>query len=238
MWDKEHLNQNEANEILQGALSKLIECHCALIGGHSIVDKEQKFGLSVTGVINNGIFWKNNTAKIGDSIILTKPLGSGILSSALKCDKLEWNKNLDFIKSMQMLNLYAKNEANKFNITACTDVTGFGLIGHLSEMINKNISINLYINEVKIFDRVKEFVSLGIVPGGSYSNKKALEANVYGNIKDDIIFYDAQTSGGLLIALDYKNAKILNNILNDSGIESNIIAECIPRDKYKIYLKV
>ena len=89
MWDKEHLNTDEANEILQGALDKLIECKCPLIGGHSINDNEQKFGLSVTGVIYNSIYYRNNTAKIGDKIILTKPLGSGILSTAMKNGKIE-----------------------------------------------------------------------------------------------------------------------------------------------------
>lgn len=238
MWDKEHLTTIEANEILQGALNKLKESKCALIGGHSIVDKEQKFGLSVTGIVNNGIFWRNNTANIGDSIILTKPIGSGILSTAIKNDKLEFDKNLDFIQAMRFLNLYAMNEARKFKISACTDVTGFGLIGHLKEMTNDNISIELFSSKVKIFDRVKEFIKLGTISGGSYGNKKALQSIVKGEIDDDIIFYDAQTSGGLLIALNSNDAEKLNKNLQNIGIDSTIIARCIPKAEYKIYLKV
>ncbi|MDE6886995.1 MAG: selenide, water dikinase SelD [Helicobacteraceae bacterium] len=238
MWDKEHLNTNEANEILQGALNKLIESSTALLGGHSIVDSEQKFGLSVTGIIKDSIFWRNNTAKIGDLIILTKPIGSGILSSALKAGEMEFSKDLDFVKSMLELNLYAKNEAKKFSISACSDVTGFGLIGHLNEMINQSISINLYANEVAMFDRVREFANIGIIPGGSHKNKATLESSVLNeNSIDDIFFYDAQTSGGLLIALDSSNTNELNKILNDKGIQSKIIAECVPKSEYKIYLK-
>lgn len=237
MWDREHLTTMEVNEIMQGALNKLKESKCALLGGHSIVDKEQKFGLSVTGVVNNGIFWRNNTANIGDSIILTKPIGSGILSTALKNDKLDFDENLDFIKAMRFLNLYAMKEAMRFKISACSDVTGFGLIGHLKEMTNNNISIELFSSKVKIFDRVREFVKLGTIPGGSYGNKKALQSIVKSEIDDDIIFYDAQTSGGLLIALDSNDAEKLNKNLQNIGIDSTIIARCIPKDEYKIYLK-
>lgn len=237
MWDKTHLSTMEANEILNGALKKLIESKCALIGGHSIVDSEQKFGLSVSGIIEDGIFWRNNTAKIGDCIILTKPLGSGILSSALKANLFEFSPTLDFVKSMRALNLQAALLAKKFNINACSDVTGFGLIGHLNEMINEKISIKLHSNSVKIFSRVKEFVELGAVPGGSYANKTALEGVVKSSLDfRDIIFYDAQTSGGLLIALNEREAFKLNEILNDNGIDSSIIAEVVLKGEYRIYL--
>lgn len=238
MWDKEHLSTMEVNLILQGALNKLVESKCALIGGHSIVDREQKFGLSITGVVEDSVFWRNNTAKIGDSIILTKPLGSGILSTALKNAKLDFDKNLDFIKAMRELNLYAAKEARRFSISACSDVTGFGLIGHLKEMLNKNISLEVFSSQIKCFNRVDEFIKLGMIPGGSISNKNALQDIVKSEIKDDILFYDAQTSGGLLIALNSNDANKLNKILIDNGIDSTIIANCIPRDEYPIYLKV
>lgn len=237
IWDNEHLNVVEVNEILQGALSKLIESKCALIGGHSIVDKEQKFGLSVTGIINDGVFWRNNSAKIGDDLILTKPLGSGILSSAFKNDMLEFNHKLDVVQSMTMLNLYSSLESKRFNISACTDVSGFGLIGHINEMINNDISINLYTDNILLFDRVIEFGEKGIIPNGSHKNKKALEANVINlSNKNDIYYYDAQTSGGLIIAIDKKDSNDLLLRLIDRGINAKIIGECIKKDKNKIYL--
>ena len=238
MWDKTHLNTDEANEILQGALNKLIECKCPLIGGHSINDSEQKFGLSVTGRIFDNIYYRNNTAQIGDKIILTKPIGSGILSSAMKNGKLEFSKNMDVVKSMLMLNSYAMDFANKFEIHAASDVTGFGLLGHMLEMINSDISINLYLDNIKLFDKVIDFAKSGIIPGGSHKNKSALESRIKNDTNiDDIIYYDAQTSGGLLIALDYKNANELNKILNNEGIDSSIIAECIEKREFDIYLR-
>lgn len=238
MWDNEHLDTKEANEILQGGLDKLIECKCALLGGHSINDKEQKFGLSVTGVIHNGIFWRNNTAKIGDSIILTKPIGSGILSTAMKSDLLKFEPNLDVVKSMTNLNIYATRIAQKFDIHAATDVTGFGLLGHLLEMINNNITIDLYLSKIPLFDKVLKFANDGIIPGGSHRNKEALKHKIKNATNsDDIIYYDAQTSGGLLLALDSKDAIKLNDALNNEGIESSIIAECVTKKEYEIYLK-
>lgn len=238
MWDKTHLNTDEANEILQGALNKLIECKCPLIGGHSINDSEQKFGLSVTGRIFDNIYYRNNTAQIGDKIILTKPIGSGILSSAMKNGKLEFSKNMDVVKSMLMLNSYAMDFANKFEIHAASDVTGFGLLGHMLEMINSDISINLYLDNIKLFDKVIDFAKSGIIPGGSHKNKSTLESRIKNDTNiDDIIYYDAQTSGGLLIALDYKNANELNKILNNEGIDSSIIAECIEKREFDIYLR-
>ncbi|RAX53141.1 selenide, water dikinase SelD [Helicobacter sp. 16-1353] len=291
MWDDVHITTSEVNEILQGGLSKLIEADCALLGGHSINDKEQKFGLSVTGVIDlkakdapKGGYWRNNTAKIGDSIILTKPLGSGILTTAMKAGLMEFKPNLDVVISMASLNLKAMQVAKAFEIHACSDVTGFGLIGHLNEMINENISIKIYTNNILLFDRVEEFSMKGAVPGGSWKNKMALESVVKNNMgakigestessksgsldsaksgksaesnaldslaessksaqsskiknqKNDIIYYDTQTSGGLLIALESRVAEKLNRILNEEGVESHIIAECVAKSDYRIYL--
>ena len=237
MWDNKHLDTLGANSILQGALSKLIESNCALIGGHSVIDIEQKFGLSVTGIINDGIFWRNNTAKIGDVLILTKPIGSGILSSALKSEKLIFSRELDVVKSMISLNLNTMLEAKSFNVSACTDVSGFGLIGHVSEMINSDISINLYTDNILLFDRVVEFAKQGIIPGGSYKNKEALQKNVL-NVtkKDDIYYYDAQTSGGLLIAINKGDSTALLSNLINKGINASIIGECVKKDGYGIYL--
>lgn len=238
MWDSEHLSQKNVNEILQGAMDKLIESKCALVGGHSINDREQKFGLSITGIIKDGIFWRNNTAKKDDSIILTKPIGSGILSTAFKNNILAFDKNLDVVKSMKELNIYATREAKNFNIHAATDVTGFGLLGHLIEMTNDDISINLHLDNVLKFDKVCKLAKQGVIPSGSYRNKEALKSKIKNNTKeDDIIYYDAQTSGGLLISLDSKDAIKLNKILNQNQIRSSIIAECISKKDYKIYLK-
>lgn len=238
MWDNEHLDTQDVNAILQGSLEKLIESECPLIGGHSINDSEQKYGLSVSGIIKDNIFWRNNTSKIGDVIMLTKPIGSGILTTAFKNDLLEFKPTLDVVQSMATLNLKAAMCAKKYPISGCTDVTGYGLIGHLCEMTNEETSISLYYDEILFFDNALEFANKGIVPGGSYNNKKALESVVKNTTsKSDIICYDAQTSGGLLIALNEKDANSLLLDLRNEGIDASIIAEVILKREYKVFIK-
>lgn len=238
MWDNEHLDTQDVNAILQGSLDKLIEAECPLIGGHSINDNEQKYGLSVTGIIKDNVFWRNNTAKVGDVIILTKPIGSGILTTAFKNNALEFSPTLDVVTSMASLNLKAMMCAKKYPISGCTDVTGYGLIGHLCEMSNEQTSISLYYDEILFFDNALELADKGVIPGGSYNNKKALESMVKNTTsKNDIICYDAQTSGGLLIALGEKDAKSLLLDLQNEGIEASVVAEVIFKSEYKIFIK-
>lgn len=238
MWDSEHLDAQDVNAILQGSLEKLIESECPLVGGHSINDTEQKYGLSVSGIIKDNVFWKNNTSKVGDVIILTKPIGSGILTTAFKNDLLEFKPTLDVVRSMATLNLKAAMCAKKYPISACTDVTGYGLIGHLCEMTNEETSISLYYDRILFFENALELASKGAVPGGSYNNKKALESVVKNTTaKNDIICYDAQTSGGLLIALNEKDAHSLLLNLHNEGIDASIVAEVISKREHKIFIK-
>ncbi|PAF53480.1 selenide, water dikinase SelD [Helicobacter sp. 13S00482-2] len=238
MWDKEHLDIEDVNAILQGSLDALIESECALLGGHSVNDTEQKYGLSVSGIIKDKIFWRNNTAKVGDVIILTKPIGSGILTTAFKNDELLFDINLDVVHSMSALNLKSSLCAKKYPISACTDVTGYGLIGHLYEMINADISICLYYDEIPFFENALALANKGVIPGGSYQNKKALECKVKNTTNyNDIICYDAQTSGGLLLAINEKDAQKLLFELQSEGISANIIAQVSAKSEYDIYLK-
>lgn len=238
MWDSEHLDTQDVNAILQGSLEKLIESECPLVGGHSINDTQQKYGLSVSGIIKDNVFWKNNTSKVGDVIILTKPIGSGILTTAFKNDLLEFKPTLDVVRSMATLNLKAAMCAKKYPISACTDVTGYGLIGHLCEMTNAETSISLYYDKILFFENALELANEGSVPGGSYNNKKALESVVKNTTtKNDIVCYDAQTSGGLLISLNEKDANSLLLDLHNEGIDATIIAEVISKREYKIFIK-
>lgn len=249
MWDNTHFNAQIANAILQGGLSKIIESGAVLLGGHTIKDKEQKYGLSVNGTVHKDRIWRNHTGCIGDSLVLTKPIGSGILTTAIKARMLKDMSRV--IQSMQTLNLYAARIARDFTIHACTDITGFGLIGHSIEMCrvkqdsNERSRINaeniqeksmlLYTQDIPLFDNIKELAQMGIVPGGSYENKNALQdmVDVQCSLEDDIFYYDAQTSGGLLFALPFSEAKDFVYALRKSGLEAaNIIGEIIPkRDK-------
>ena len=269
MWDSANLTTADANAILQGALNKLNECGCALLGGHSVNDREQKFGLSVTGVVE-GHFWRNNTAQIGDAIILTKPIGSGILTTAMKGGLLEFRPDLEVVEKMAELNLKAAKIAREFEmqgagirgskhrgagirgagiwggggeicdsrIHAATDVSGFGLIGHLLEMTNPALTIELDAAAVRLFARVEEFANLGAIPGGTHRNKAALESSVKNaSNRDCIALYDAQTSGGLLLALEENAAAALDSRLREGGVDSHIIARCVKRGESAIVVR-
>lgn len=238
MWDNEHFDSEVMREILRGGLNKITESGAFLLGGHTIKDREQKYGLSVNGVVPRAKLWRNHGAQIGDVLVLTKALGSGILSTAIKAGLLQ--ENAEVVDSMAMLNLYAARIAREYEIHACTDITGFGLIGHAFEMLggavrakDSNLSFLIYTREVPLFSRVLEFVNMGIVPGGSYENKAALQESVRLCCDvDDIIYYDSQTSGGLLFALPFVEAKEFVYALRRAGMErATIIGEVIEKQQ-------
>ncbi|RDU59932.1 selenide, water dikinase SelD [Helicobacter marmotae] len=242
MWDNAHFDTNIANAILRGGLDKITEAGALLLGGHTIKDKEQKYGLSVNGMVHKSHIWRNHTGQIGDVLVLTKPIGSGILTTAIKADMLK--ESTEVIQSMQTLNLYAANIAKAYEIHACTDITGFGLIGHGLEMCEglKHTppkSILFYTQQIPLFHHVQTLAQNGIIPGGSYENKKSLQDKValQCTLEDDIFYYDAQTSGGLLFALPSKQVKDFINSLHQAGIEqASIIGEIVPKAQRAIIL--
>lgn len=237
MWDKEHISQEVLKEILRGGLEKIIESNASLLGGHTIVDREQKYGLSVSGIATT--IWRNNTANIGDVIILCKPIGSGVITTALKQGIIKMHQAKDCLDSMQKLNLQASRIAKKYPITACTDITGFGLIGHLYEMCNADTSLVLDASKITFFDKAKDLVEKNCISGGSRRNQEYFEKYVDGVVsKENVLLYDAQTSGGIVFALDRVNALSLLDALKKSGYESaSIIGEFVPNSKNKIILK-
>ncbi|GMB93055.1 selenide, water dikinase SelD [Helicobacter bizzozeronii] len=233
-WDQEHVSLESVQAIMQGCLDKLKECTCPLLGGHSLSDVEQKFGLSVTGVVKKYL-WRNHGARVGDVILLTKPLGSGIITTALKCKVLK--EAPEAIASMATLNLKAMQVLQDFSVHACTDVTGFGLVGHLCEMLNPAISIEINTSAIPLLEGALELAKQGIYPGGSEANKKALQTQVQSYAKlPDILFYDAQTSGGLLVALGEKEGLEFVQRSQDLGLHAKIIGACVPRDTHAIKL--
>lgn len=256
MWDSTHFDVKVANAILKGGLDKIAESGALLLGGHTIKDMEQKYGLSVNGIVHKDRIWRNNTAQEGDVLVLTKPLGSGILTTAIKARMLS-NQD-EVVQSMAMLNLYAMQVAQEYEIHACTDITGFGLIGHALEMCRANKakkphsylrdftedspydkSILFYTTQIPLFENTRELSQMGIVPGGSYENKNALcfQVQIQTQIQDDIFYYDAQTSGGLLFALPFSQAKSFVYDLRKAGITcANIIGEVVPKREKAIVL--
>ncbi|MBR4141495.1 MAG: selenide, water dikinase SelD [Campylobacter sp.] len=234
-FDNFHFSDEILVEILEGGKSKIAESGAVLVGGHTIKTPEIYYGLSVTGKVSPNNFWSNNTAQIGDVLILTKPLGTGIISTAIKADFLEFSEFKEALEQIKMLNLYATRVVRDLRIHAATDITGFGLLGHASEMINDSISFKFYADKIPFFENVQKCVDNGLIPAGSYKNLEFTKKNV--NITPDIKFCDAQTNGGLLLSVSAKDADIAITRLKDAGYKyASIIAEVIKKDEFKIYI--
>ena len=241
MWDKCRIPEDYAEAILEGGLSKIKEAGGVLIGGHTIADNEQKYGLSVNGIINPQEIWHNNGAKVGDALILTKPIGMGVLTTALKANLLDIQTQKEIAKIMATLNRTACEVAKKFKINACTDITGFGLLGHLKEMLNPNINIFLDSNAIPLVEKAIPFARDGIIPGGSCENEKVIKDLCAFNLKEtskfkgvEILLFDAQTSGGLVFATPKNDAISLVKALRNAGVESaQIIGIVEPYDPNK-----
>lgn len=221
------------NLMLEGAKRKLDECGGALVGGHTIKTPEMLYGLSVTGLVHPKKIYHNNTLRTGDVIVLTKPLGLGILTTALKADMLD-DKLISYITGLlAQLNYKASKVMQKFDVGACTDVTGFGLLGHMLEMTPDKVTIKVFRDKVPFIEGALEKADMGIIPGGTYANKSYVSDKVEFANEDerDILLFDAQTSGGLLISVSEKEADKLVGALKDEGYSSSaVIAEVIQRD--------
>jgi selenide,water dikinase len=229
-------------EVLRGGLDKIKEAGALLLGGHSVEDDEFKYGLSVTGKVHPDKVLANRGAKPGDMLVLTKPLGTGIINTAIKGNIAGESLVDKVIEIMSSLNKGPAEEFNDFHISACTDVTGFGLIGHACEMIDdKKVGIRLFRNNIPIIPEAVDFAKMGIVPGGTLRNKKYREHQVEGiNDIDPVmldILFDPQTSGGLLIALPENEAHELVKRLMLKGIEdAAIVGEFTEVSKGKVVI--
>ena len=227
-------------EIMAGGADKIHEAGAILVGGHSVEDSELKYGLSITGTIHPTKVILNSGAKRGDRLILTKPLGTGIISTALK-NKVASDKAVaQIIKNMTTLNQKASEIMQEIGVTACTDITGFGLLGHASEMI-EGAGIGLSINSaaVPVFPEVKELAEMGMIPGGLGRNREFRQnmveiAKAVPDYLADTLF-DPQTSGGLLISVPEQKAAALVERMHKEGVEAAaIIGEVIAEPKGKI----
>ena len=219
----------------------IFSANIKILGGHSIKDDVPKYGLAVTGLIDNDKIIRNNTSKINDDIILTKPIGSGIISTAIKRNLSDKETHNKAINVMNTLNDKTSMIMKQYNINSCTDVTGFGLLGHLNEMCEgSNLSAKIYYNKVPLISNTEKFAIDGIIPGGTKNNLAFLEKNICFNKStksfQKLILSDAQTSGGLLIACNKSQSDTLLKELNSkSQYKSSIIGEFIAKKDYNIY---
>ncbi len=229
-------------EILLGGLSKMEEAGVALVGGHSIEDPEIKYGLAVTGLIHPRRILSNAKAEVGDRLVLTKPLGTGIIATALKGGMASEEAVKRMVESMTTLNRAASEAMVNSGAHACTDITGFGLIGHALEMATaSNVGLVIRAETVPVFPEALEYAKIGLIPGGAHANRQFFSCKVGtgSNVSEILLdlFYDPQTSGGLLISLPSDSAERLVKRLRDEGHrETAIIGEVVAEPGGKVEL--
>ncbi len=237
-FPSESLSLDILSQILQGGQDKCTEAGINILGGHSIKDDIPKYGLAVTGIIENNKILLNNTPQNNDYILLTKPLGSGIITTAIKKNKCENKISEEVIRLMSTLNPDLTNINHKIN--ACTDVTGYGLLGHLNEMCNKtNLTANINFKKIPFVNTVNDLANDGVVPGGTKNNLDYFQSNIDfdKNLKNHqkYMIADAQTSGGLLISVSKENVDETINYLNKKSIyKTKIIGQFIPKKNKNI----
>ena len=222
------LSLDVVEAILQGGAQKVMEAGAVIAGGHSIEDKEPKYGLCVTGQCRPEEVLTNDGIREGDVLILTKPLGTGILTTAAKAELLTAEENTAMIKLMATLNKYAAEAAKPFSISACTDITGFGLLGHVAEMAGKGLyTIEIWSDKVPVIAKAVELAGMGIIPAGAYRNRDYVtdKVRVAENIKLALldVLYDPQTAGGLLLSVKAAEGEKLLQALKEAGVSAAAI---------------
>ena len=236
------LDKSVLADILSGASDKVRESGAVLVGGHSIDDQEPKFGLSVTGTVHPDRIRSNAAAKPGDKLILTKPIGIGILTTAIKNDKLPQENIEEVMQTMAALNKDAAEAMDSFPVNACTDVTGFGLLGHAMEIAEGSQNgITIYKDAVPVLDKTRELAEQNIIPGGTRKNHKWLAGRVDYDESvteiDQLILCDAITSGGLLISIPEEHAEALQKELSNRNLTSAIIGTVTAENLGRITVK-
>ena len=229
--------------ILEGGLSKIHEAGALLVGGHSVDDEELKYGLSVTGLVHPDRVVTNGGARAGDLLVLTKPLGTGIIATALKGELASEAAVARMIESMTALNKRPSELMQDIGVNACTDITGFGLVGHGLEMARaSNKTVVFHTSKIPSLEEAEKYSTMGLVPGGAHANRDFASCGV--DVETDIlphfldILYDPQTSGGLLISLPPKKGKTLVDALHKEGwTAARIIGEVVDEPKGRVIIR-
>lgn len=237
------LDKSVLGEILRGGADKIIEAGALLVGGHSVDDDEPKYGLSVTGTIHPLEIRANSHAKEGDFIILTKPIGLGIINTAIKADFASKDTIDEAISVMSYLNKDARDVMQSVGVNGCTDITGFGLLGHAYELAKaSDVSVEINVKNIPIIDGAIDLGEMGMIPAGTYANKDYLKGKVdfqnkLSDIRVDLLF-DPQTSGGLLITVTEEKAEVLLKKLKDKlKTPFGIIGRVVKKGEKPIIIK-
>jgi len=228
--------------IVQGGSETVKQAGAVILGGHTIKDEELKYGLAVTGIVHPDKLITNENAQPGDLLILTKPIGTGVISTALKAE-IASNEAVEKINnSMKTLNNVAAKAMVEVGANACTDITGFGLLGHALQLAQASkVSLRIEAKKVPVFEEAFEYAEMSLFPGGSIKNEKFVRhhLSVDGSVNNNLyrLLSDAQTSGGLLISVEESKGERLLTILHDKGInEARIIGEVMLAQEKVIYI--
>ena len=242
-FDPDILPISVLSEIFKGGQHIANAAKIPILGGHTVKDKEPKYGMAVTGMVDKKHLTRNNNAKEGDVLILTKPLGTGIISTAIKKNQTDKETYSQAVDTMIALNDSAKNAMNNFKINACTDITGYGLLGHLFEICKgSNVTAEIYYNDIPFINKTEYLAKNGIIPGGSKKNLNHIQKNI--SFTKQLLDYqklmlaDAQTSGGLLISIPEKDAfSLIEQLKNENCLSYSAIGHIKTKRDKSIYIK-
>lgn len=230
-------------EIMRGGADKVAEAGALLIGGHSIENDVPLYGLSVTGFVSPDKIQKNYGARVGDVLILTKQLGTGVVGTAIKGGISDETSQKEANTVMASLNRKAKEVMDNFRVNACTDITGFGLLGHSIEMAEPSgVSFEISISTLKFVSGAKEFAKMGLVPAGAYKNREYFEDKVFFDKVEDVyidLLFDPQTSGGLMYSVPREEVSTAIKTLEEARLDTQvmIVGEVVPRKEKIIYVR-
>lgn len=236
----EHMDLNILGEILRGGSEKVIEAGGVLAGGHSIADADVKYGLSVMGTVHPDQLYANNRGKSGDMLILTKKLGVGIICTANRVKEASQKAMDEAVRSMTTLNRYAAEICRKYPVHACTDVTGFGFLGHLHEMLDDRLSCVIDVEKIPYIEEARQYADDFLLSAAGQRNRNFVQDHVTFEqipFAMEEILFDPQTSGGLLLAVDPALAAELEEELQKAGIPARIVGKFLEKQEQEIMVR-
>ncbi len=233
----EDMDLNVLGKIMQGGSEKVIEAGGILAGGHSIADDSVKYGLSVTGLVQPSKMYQNNTGQTGDVLILTKKLGVGLVCTADRIKQASERAMTEAIESMMMLNKTASEISKKYDVHACTDVTGFGLLGHLHEMLDGRLSAEIDANKIPVIPEALDYAGEFYITAAGQKNRNYVgDSAVFRNCSFEMeeVLFDPQTSGGLLFAVAEQDAEEFLKDLSKQNLPAKIFGRLKERSEIEI----